>query len=330
MLKSASTPGSEYRELFNRWAEANGYPFRMGEPIGHKRRDWNPDEAPDNIKEIKVLGHEAVIRGESADHAWVDETKYFTNKTLWRYFMEESNERTQVNVNPDGDVLEIVHRHGAAAEIQEPRKVQIDGSIEAPLEYYQKRKEVIDQDAAHLEVNEHAGSIKLYCNPHSPVGTVVQGSIKMNPLLQMMRINDFSGNTFVESDFIMLLKQTRSIFQDQSESLNLVDKIKNLEMRVEKEIDRKDDERGSRKDIFEQVCETDLPDGFTLQTNIFVASKEGTKEEVFFVELKFHYKSQLHFWLESPAFQELYDDRVEAMMGEQINGFSEEIPIIYL
>lgn len=244
--------------------------------------------------------------------------------------MTEDKENTQINVDFEGDELQITHRHGEAAKVQEPQKVRISGSIEAPLEYYSKRKDVIDQDAAHLEVKQDSGAIYLYCNPHSPIGAEITGQMKMNPLLQKMHINDFSGHTFTEDAFILLLKQTRSIFDVQGDNFNLVDKIKNIEMRVEKEIDRKDDERGSRKDYFEQVCETDLPDGFMLNTNIFVASKEGTKEELFYVELKYHYKNGLQFWLESPDLQDIYEERLEKMIGEQILGFNDEIPVVYL
>lgn len=241
----------------------------------------------------------------------------------------ETNEH--LNIHAEDGRVEIIHRYGAAAEIQEPEPVIVSGTIDAPAEYYEKRRGIIDTDKAYLEVNEESGTIILRLDPGSPLGARITGSIKVNPLLELMSINSFDGRTFAEDDFILMLKQTRSLFEDQSDNLNLVDKIKNLEIKVNREIDRKDDERGSKKDYFEQFCEAELPAGFNLFTNVFVSGGFGGvgNKRSFWVDLKYHYKSQLHFWLESPELQDIKDNTTETLMGDIVNRFEDEIPIIY-
>lgn len=256
------------------------------------------------------------------------------NKSNWKTIMSEQDQdqnQTHLNIQAEDGQVEIIHRYGQAPQVQEPKQVSLSGTIEAPSEYFEKREKAgkIDTDKAHLEVDQNAGTIALYCNPHHPMGETIRGKITMNPLLRKMRINDFSGNKFNESDFILLIKETRSLFSEQKEAMNLVDKINNLEMEVNKKIDRSDNERGGRKDFYEQTCEDELPAGFNLSTNIFVGSIDETQEHTFYVEIKYHYGSQLHFWLESPEMEDIVDTVMEKTLGEEINKFEEKIPVIY-
>jgi len=254
------------------------------------------------------------------------------NKLIWKTLMENSENKEQIHLSieaKDG-VAEIIHRYGSAKEIKEPKSLDISGSIEAPGEYFERRHDIIDMDKAHLEVWQDKGKIKLDCDPQAPDGNVtVTGKMHVNPLLAAMDINKFGQSKRGEDDFVLMLKESRRLFTDPKVCMNLVDKISNIDYQVGLEIEKNDDERGSKKNYFEQHCNAELPESFDLTTNIFVASKDEIQEHTFQVELKFHYSGQLYFWLESFQLQEIKDEVMEEMLGDEILKFDGKIPVIY-
>lgn len=244
-----------------------------------------------------------------------------------------SEEKTNIQVTPTGDKLTIVHRHGEAAAIQNPKAVNILGSIDAPAEYYEKRSanDMIDKNQAYLEVNQKKGSITLYCDPTSPIGGHVTGQILMNPLLDRLDINKYGAVKFTEEDFIMRLKECRSIFDVQSDCLNLVDRIKNMEVNVQQKLEKRDDERANRRVLFEQFADTEIPHSFMLNAPIFINGSDTDPNEIFSVDVKYHYSDGgLKFWLESADLQDIIQRKKETAMGDVVSRFNEEIPIIYI
>lgn len=313
---------------------------RLNELYWRRRSRQRPHPLVDDADEVVHCGGTPDIHiGVSADFMAVDElSNEFNcnpkNKLIWKSLMENDESKEQINLSieaEDGQV-EIVHRYGAAKEIQEPQRVHITGSIESPAEYFEAREDTehIDKTKAHLEVWKDKGKMSLLVDPSSPIGTKVVGEMKMKPALANMNINNFGQAKYNETDFVLLLKESRPLFDDQKVCMDIVDKVKNIQYKVDQKIERNDDERGSKRELFEQTVESELPDSFQLDTNIFVGSSDEGKNWVFSVDIKYHYKhGGLHFWLESQGLQEIKDDIMDDILEKQIDVFADEIPVIY-
>jgi hypothetical protein len=107
----------------------------------------------------------------------------------------------------------------------------------------------------------------------------------------------------------------RSYFADQSEAMKLVAELRNFKAKVNKEMEKVSDNRGNAKIVLDQVVDTNVPEGFTLNIPII---KDATSR-LFKVEINIIPRdADMDCTLESVELRELERDIIENFMEEQL------------
>ena len=57
--------------------------------------------------------------------------------------------------------------------------------------------------------------------------------------------------------------------ESKAEAMGLISSLMNFKATVNREIEKKDDNRGNKKDLIEQVVQTSLPSGFSIHIPLF-------------------------------------------------------------
>lgn len=186
----------------------------------------------------------------------------------------DNKEVFQIN----GGMNEIIHRN--AFEIKPIKEIVISGDIYAPLIWLQKNTINNSQDAVVL-VDVVDMLILLKYNMSNPYGSsTITGKLKISKKFWEWEIN--TGKSFDAKYLSEFIKMHRSHFTDKSEAMKLSSELSNIKVKVDKEIEKSDNNRGDYKSILAQkVIDSNIPHGFKLNLPIF----EGHKKVEFMVEI---------------------------------------------
>ena len=223
-------------------------------------------------------------------------------------------------------VNDFTFRTGEALEQQEPIKVAIAGTIDAPLRWLAKRNRIgmIDQSKCHIIVNREKLSIALICNENDHYGTTVEGKLEESEAMAKFGINSYDYMTNFQ--LAELIKMNRSFFENRQVAMNLVTELRSFKAKVDKEIENADDTRGNRKQMINQIVESNLPEAFTLIIPVF---KGQIAEEV---ECEVYVKpDDLTCTLVSPAANDIIQETRDKLIGQVLNDIETicpDIPII--
>lgn len=186
----------------------------------------------------------------------------------------EPKEVFQIN----GGTNEVIHRN--AYEIKPPIGIEIIGDIYAPLNWLVKNQIPNNQDAVVI-VNTDGRLIYLDYNMSNPYGnSVVTGKLKISEKFKEWEIN--TGKSYDAKFLSEFIKMHRSHFTDKSEAMRLSSELANIKVKVDKEIEKSDNNRGDFRAVLAQkVIESNIPHGFKLNIPLF----EGHKKVEFNVEI---------------------------------------------
>jgi len=178
----------------------------------------------------------------------------------------------------NGGVSEIIHRN--AYEIKPPRGIEISGHIYAPLNWLHKNKIPNNHDAVVL-VNTDDRIIILKYNMSNPYGIdMVVGKLLISEKFKEWEIN--TGKSYDAKYLSEFIKMHRSHFTDKSEAMRLSSELANIKVKVDKEVEKSDNNRGDYRAVLAQkVIESNIPQGFKLNVPLF----EGHKKVEFNVEI---------------------------------------------
>lgn len=185
-----------------------------------------------------------------------------------------------VNNIPAG-VGEIVIREGKAMEIHEPVKVGISGTLDAPARWLETRMRLglVNQGANHVLVDREHLTITLQCNENNHYGSKIVGSLIISPELRRFGINE--GEYITNFEMAELFKKNRSFFETQSVAMKMVTELQNFRAKVDKEIEKSDNNRGDKRLLINQVVHSNLPEAF----NLFLPIFKGTPKQTINVEV---------------------------------------------
>jgi len=209
----------------------------------------------------------------------------------------------------------IVLRTGSAEKIAEQNGYSLSGDLDAPLDYFLKRRGQFDDSIAFVAVNVHAGHYALHLYPdYKDLAIEVTGSIRMDIYLQSFGINE--DLKFTSKQLANKIKMNRRLFSSRDEAMNLVSKLMAFRAKVTKIIDDHDDQKGNRKFALETQLEKDVPDAFTLQCPLF----SGGDKYTFSVDLCADVTaSGVMFYMESVELAELLIEEKERMINERVD-----------
>ena len=184
--------------------------------------------------------------------------------------MSENKINLVVPKDYNGKPIEVVLREGEAPVALDPKeqeRVVINGTIDAPLRWLEKRVELINQKATNIIVNRDKMGMALTIDETSYYQTEINGILQASKEMQEFGINmDKKWEPIKLSQFF---KMHRAFFKDKSESMTLVSTLKNFKAKVNQDIERSKEENGSKVDNYSRVVDSNLPKSFKLNIPLF-------------------------------------------------------------
>lgn len=184
--------------------------------------------------------------------------------------MSENKLNVIVPKDYNGAPIEVVLRVGkapVALDPKEPERVVINGTIDAPIRWLEKRVELINQKATNIIVNRDKMRIALTIDETSYYQTEINGILQASKEMQEFGINvEKKWEPIKLSKFI---KMHRAFFTDKSQNMMLVSTLKNFKAKVNQDIERSKEENGSKVDNYSQVVDSNLPKSFKLNIPLF-------------------------------------------------------------
>ncbi len=184
--------------------------------------------------------------------------------------MSENKINLVVPKDYNGAPIEVVLREGKASvalDPKEPKRVVINGTIDAPFRWLEKRVELINQKSSNIIVNRDKMGLALTIDETNFYQTEINGILQASK--EMM---EFGINTDKKREPIKLsqfFKMHRAFFKDKSENMTLVSTLKNFKAKVNQDIERSKEENGSKTDNYSQVVDSNLPKSFKLNIPLF-------------------------------------------------------------
>ena len=147
--------------------------------------------------------------------------------------MSENKLNVIVPKDYNGAPIEVVLREGeapVALDPKEPERVVINGTIDAPFRWLEKRVELINQKSTNLIVNRDKMGLALTIDETNYYQTEINGILQASKEMMEFGINtDKKWEPIKLSKFI---KMHRAFFTDKSQNMMLVSTLKNFKAKV--------------------------------------------------------------------------------------------------
>lgn len=217
---------------------------------------------------------------------------------------------------------ELIIRTGSALQQHDPIKVVVQGQIDAPLRWIEKRTIALE---SYIIVNRENMEIVLVEDEKQWDGSVITGRIEISPEFRRFGINNEERrlSTFDMADFI---KMNRSFFETRNDAMMMVSLLRNFKAKVDKDMEQSDDRRGNNRVLLNQTVESNIPDAFKLIVPIF----RGQPAVTIKVEVDIDPKDFSCALVSPEAADYIHDERDKIIGGviEKIKGLVPFIPII--
>ena len=184
--------------------------------------------------------------------------------------MSENKLNVVVPKDYSGAPIEIILREGKAAEQlpnREPINVEINGTIDTPLRWLEKKVELIDQKKAYISVSRDDMSIALVDKENDYYSNNIAGGLEASKEMKAFGIN--ADKRWEPIKLSQFFKMHRAFFKDKTENMTLVSTLKNFKAKVAQDIERSKEENGSKTDNYSQVVDSNLPKSFKLNIPLF-------------------------------------------------------------
>lgn len=210
-------------------------------------------------------------------------------------------------------------------DVLAPVKVDLTGTIEAPLNWLEKRVGDIDQHKAHVVVNRDKLQIMLVINEDDAYtnGKIV-GELKYSEIFLKLGIN--SDKQWQPDVLSRFLKLNRSLFLDKTENMKVVTALKQIETKVEQAVSRERQENGNVGLSFkQQVANSNIPERFTLKIPVFSGGSYTEVAVETFVTID---GAQISIALQSAAANDVIEYSKDITIGDVVSKIREIAPEI--
>lgn len=243
--------------------------------------------------------------------------------------MENNNEKP-ITVNlPEGQ-SQVQVLYGPAPkqlDAKAPIKVSIDGTIEAPARWLEKRVGDIDQHKAHVLVDRDSMSICLVINEDDPYKDgSVRGKIAVSDIVTKFGIN--TCKKWQPEQLGQFLKMNRSLFVSKEENMAVVGSLKSFSARVNQDVIRDNQENGNRNYAFRQAVESNIPQKFSLRIPVFKGCQPVEVEVETYASID---GTDVTIVLQSAGVNDIMEEARNSAIDkviEEIKGYGPEIAII--
>lgn len=226
---------------------------------------------------------------------------------------------TEQLLTGDGDTKNLIIRHDKALVIYERKKWALVGILSTPFLFLSKRVALHNQFAAHLVVNRESLTLALVVDEEDHFNVPVTGKLSEHPDFIKWGLNSGKDHPpHILGDFI---KMNRADFESPTVANKLVTDLKGFQAKVNKEIERVENNRGDRKIVQQQTVESNIPDIFTIIVPMF----KGYPKQKIEVEIYIN-PDNLLCSLISPHANELLASVRDEAIDEQIKQIIEIAP----
>lgn len=167
-------------------------------------------------------------------------------------------------------------RFGDAIPLREPEAVSINGTIDAPARWVEKRKDDIVPADAHVLVDRDKMTITLRTDENNAYCDSITGKLTMSSEMREFGIN--TGEYMTCFDMADRIKQLRSYFDNQQDAMKLVTELRNFKAKIDKQIELSDDKRGNQRILKAQAVDSNLPSSFKISLPIFKGMDKASIE----------------------------------------------------
>lgn len=242
--------------------------------------------------------------------------------------MTENKLNVVVPKDYNGTPIQVILREGKASNVidpKEPEIVVIDGTIEAPQRWLEKRIDLIDQKASNIIVNRDTMKIALTTDETNYYRTKISGTLEASQEIKAFGIN--TDKSRESSKLSQFFKMHRSFFKDKTENMELVSKLKNFKAKINQDIERSREENGSKVDNYSQVVDSNLPKSFKLNIPLF----KGFAPEEIEVEIYADVDGRnVSLSLVSAGANEAIEEYKNRVIDEQLDGIRQIAPDIVI
>ncbi len=216
---------------------------------------------------------------------------------------------------------ELTIRQGKALEVL-PKKQNIwSGLIDSPLQFLQKREDVLDLYACVVLVMRSELTIRLVTDESSQLRDEVFGTLYLSDKYKAFGIN--SGNYITPHEMAALIKMNRTAFENIDVAMRLVSQLQNFKAKVNKEVEAKKDDRANYSSHLSQVVDSNLPESFKLNIPIF----KGQQKQLIEVEVYIR-ASDLNCCLMSTEANDVIETTRDAIIDDVLEKIKELAPSI--
>ena len=212
-------------------------------------------------------------------------------------------------------------------EVKAPIKIDISGTIGAPVEFLLRRLDQFDQvnqKRCHVLVDREASKLTLITNEDNEyLRGKVSGSLQIHPKFKEFGINiDRKWSPIELGNFI---RMQRSFFESKDENMALVTAFKNFTAKVTQDVERAAKDNGDKSDKFTQSVDSNLPASFKLKIPVF----KGLPAESIEVETVAQVDGRtVYFCLVSPGANQVIEEIRDQAIDAQISSIREICPDI--
>ena len=242
--------------------------------------------------------------------------------------MAENKLNVVVPKDYNGTPIQVILREGKASNVidpKEPEIVVIDGTIEAPQRWLEKRIDLIDQKASNIIVNRDTMKIALTTDETNYYRTKISGTLEASQEIKAFGIN--TDKSWESSKLSQFFKMHRSFFKDKTENMELVSKLKHFKAKINQDIERSREENGSKVDNYSQVVDSNLPKSFKLNIPLF----KGFAPEEIEVEIYADVDGRnVSLSLVSAGANEAIEEYKNRVIDEQLDGIRQIAPDIVI
>lgn len=221
-----------------------------------------------------------------------------------------------ITIDTENNTVRILT--GEALAPEKVNAVAITGDIFTPGVFFTHHKDSIPPNA-YVVFNKYddVPNIELIIDAHREHGTTVLGYLTVDDSIEKIGIN--TDQRWASSKSLAKhLKRFKPYFNSPTEFLEVIEKLNDLEIKVNAQLNAKGDERANKKVVYDKAVETNLPDSFTINGGIF----RGCEPKSYLVDLCFDERDGgISIWLDSIELSILKHNQALEIMESQLIHF---------
>ena len=146
------------------------------------------------------------------------------------------------HIHTDG--AEVVIREGQALPLKEPVALHLSGDINAPKEFYNKRKHLFNTlnakgystDSSNVVIDKKNGKVTFTINESSAYACQVTGILSLNPVIAKLRTNDETFQGFLPAELAKALRLMRAYFTGITYFNTLINNLQDFKAKFDTEV----------------------------------------------------------------------------------------------